>query len=812
MNELTGPRLRTLIAARSDRDAEAMVSGLRNAGLQVLLRRVETMDQFRAALGEQAWRVVIADFDLADFSAPAALATLREAGNQIPFIAVAQDGCAADAIALLRAGAQDCVSPQSPERLALAVMRELANDRERRAFRRAATYLAGVESRLRTTLDCTADGLLLIDANDHVVEFNQRFLELWSLSLSRFHGIAFDELLQMVSSKVKDAGALFRPVKQRRYPAVDQDSDLLELRDGRIIERIARPYLFKGRPAGRVVTFRDVTQSRETEARLKAQYQKLAESRAALLSVIEDQRQAQAARRDSEEQLGRISAATRDAIVQFDDADRVVFWNQAATQMFGYSAEEAIGRDLRELLIPERLRAKHRAGLGRLATAGSLVELCAVRRSGAEFPIEMSLAALRIAEQWHSVAVIRDISARRTAEATLQRINRTLRMLTIGREALLREQDEAALLRRMVDVIVRDGGHPLAWISLMADAPGVFRLAAHSGGEPGILQRLGAFALDALNPDAPLHRVLQTGQPQIIQDIQADESLAFWHADAARAGYRALALLPLRDAGTTIGVLGICAGRVVSFDKHEVRLLRELAESLAFGIATLRLRQAQEQVTERLERSMVATIGAITAIFEARDPHTSGHQFNVARLARAIAAELGLSESEARAIYLASLVHDLGKIQVPIAVLTKPGPLTGGDREILMTHSQAGFEVLDRVDFPWPIARMVLQHHERIDGSGYPDGLRGDAILFSARILAVADVVEAICLDRPHRSGQGIEAALAEIAGNRGTLYDADAADACLRLFREGRFSFDAPDEPAPDAADGARIAAAGTR
>jgi len=151
---------------------------------------------------------------------------------------------------------------------------------------------------------------------------------------------------------------------------------------------------------------------------------------------------------------------------------------------------------------------------------------------------------------------------------------------------------------------------------------------------------------------------------------------------------------------------------------------------------------------------------------------------------------MGLAEEKIHGIHLAASVHDLGKINIPAEVLSKPGEITDIDFNLIKTHPQAGYDILQGIDFPWPIAHMVLQHHERLDGSGYPQGLKGEAILLEARILSVADVVEAMSSHRPYRPGLGIEAALAEITKNRGAFYDSQVVDACLALFREQHYSF----------------------
>ena len=185
------------------------------------------------------------------------------------------------------------------------------------------------------------------------------------------------------------------------------------------------------------------------------------------------------------------------------------------------------------------------------------------------------------------------------------------------------------------------------------------------------------------------------------------------------------------------------------------------------------------------------SIKAIAATVEMRDPYTAGHQERVAELAVAVAKEVGLSKEKVQGIYVAGIVHDLGKIGTPVEILNRPGKLSAVEFALIKQHAEAGYEILRNVEFPWPIAEIVRQHHERLDGSGYPHGLKDGAILPEARILAVADVVEAMASHRPYRPGLGIERALQEIERGRGTLYDASVVDACVKLFREGRFSFE---------------------
>ncbi len=196
--------------------------------------------------------------------------------------------------------------------------------------------------------------------------------------------------------------------------------------------------------------------------------------------------------------------------------------------------------------------------------------------------------------------------------------------------------------------------------------------------------------------------------------------------------------------------------------------------------------RAMKENIATLFRVWRQTIELIASVSELRDPYTAGHQKRVAELAKFMAMKMRLSPESVDAVEMASLIHDVGKIKVPAEILSKPGPLDEVEYLLVKTHPQAGYNLLKDIDFPWPVAEIVLQHHERLDGSGYPQGLKGKEILQEARIIAVADVVEAMASGRPYRKALGIEAALKEIKSGRGTLYDEEAVDACLALFEEG--------------------------
>jgi putative two-component system response regulator len=216
----------------------------------------------------------------------------------------------------------------------------------------------------------------------------------------------------------------------------------------------------------------------------------------------------------------------------------------------------------------------------------------------------------------------------------------------------------------------------------------------------------------------------------------------------------------------------------------------DVRRTVTAGIEQFQLRRDREELValRKLGQAMEGIIYALTALVETRDPYTGGHQRRVAALATAVAERLRLGAERIQGLGLAAMVHDVGKVYVPAEFLNKPGHLSEAEFSIIKAHPKIGADILAPIDFPWPIATFVLQHHERLDGSGYPQGLSAEAILLESRIIGVADVVEAMTFYRPYRHGLGLEAALTEVREHAGTLYDPEVVAACLALFQDGFF------------------------
>lgn len=521
---------------------------------------------------------------------------------------------------------------------------------------------------------------------------------------------------------------------------------------------------------------------------------------------LEDQVQERtAALRESEEKLRKIAESAQDAIIMMGADQRISFWNAAAERIFGYSAAEAMGRELHALIVPAQARAGFTRAFptfqasGEGPVIGTMLELTALRQGGEEFPVELSVSATQLHGQWHAIGVVRDISARKKAETEIAHTSRALAAVSAVNRQLVYAADENELLRAICRTIVEQRGYRMASVGYaLQDAEKTIKIMAQAGHDDGYLQAARFSWAENQYGMGPSGQAIRSGKPQLSQDIANDPRYLPWRDAALQRGYAAGIALPLADGkGRVFGILTVYAEELNAFSPAEVDLLEEMAGDLAFGVRALHTRHERDLALEQnqrylaqLQTSLEDTVRAISNIVELRDPYTAGHQARVADLAEAIAVQMGLPDQQVRTVQFASVMHDLGKINIPAEILSKPGRLNDIEYRLIKTHPQAGYDILKGISFPWPIAQIVLQHHERLNGSGYPLGLKGDAIMLEARILGVADVVEAMSSHRPYRPALGTESALAEIAKQRGVCFDPQAVDACLTLFRDRQFAF----------------------
>ena len=499
--------------------------------------------------------------------------------------------------------------------------------------------------------------------------------------------------------------------------------------------------------------------------------------------------------RDSEKAYRDLFQLSPDAIVAWKPNAIIEAANKAAATMLGYdNGQDLVGKSWLDFVVPDDRPARAEAPQSAERSGGLIdAEFSMHRKDGSRFFVEArQRSALDTAgNPVRTVAIGRDITERKRAEHALLRLNRTLRNLIAADTAVVHATTEQKLLDDMCRVCVEVGGYRLACISLIEhDEAKTVRPVAWAGEHTEYLQKSNVTWADTERGRGPTGTAIRTCQTQINQNVETNPALAPWRTELLGYGFKSSVALPLKSGSEVFGAVTLFAGEPDAFGLEEVDLLEELAGDLAYGIQAQRDRAGRDAALVALDGALKSTVEALAGALEVHDTYTAGHQRHVAALAVAIARQLGLTESLIEGLFLAGLIHDVGKISIPSDFLSKPGKLTPLEYQLIQTHVQAGYDIIKGVDFPWPVAQSILQHHERLDGSGYPNHLKGEAITMEGRILGVADVVDAMQSHRPYRPALGLEAALAEIEAGKGRLYDAAVVDACTVLFRQKGFKF----------------------
>lgn len=471
--------------------------------------------------------------------------------------------------------------------------------------------------------------------------------------------------------------------------------------------------------------------------------------------------------------------------------------NAALAAEIGRPRDEILGARDGDLLPPERAAAETAADRAALAAGGvTVVE--------EEVPWGEGHRWYRVTRRpvpgpdggIEALLVLRDdITAMRDASEALRRRNWALAALNRADRAIVQAEDEQALLQAVCAAITHEDEYPLCWIGWAEDdAAGTVRIVAADGLEQAYVRDLRITWRDGPEGKGPTGMSIRSGRSVVNNHAAASQQFRTWRARAQTFGLGASLSVPLVGRTGTLGSLAVYSRSEEGFGPQEVELFEEFARNLVFGIESRRTRVAYEASAAALaaqeatlRKALTDALAAMAGMLEQRDPYTAGHQKQVARLAVAIGREMGLSPDRLEALNLAAIVHDIGKIEVPVEILTKPARLSRAEFALIKHHPEVGYQLLSRIDFPWPIADIIRQHHEYLDGSGYPRGLKGDEILTEARILTVADIVDSISSDRPYRPALGVEAAIEEIIRLKGIRLDPAVVDACLAVLARTR-------------------------
>jgi PAS domain S-box-containing protein len=478
-----------------------------------------------------------------------------------------------------------------------------------------------------------------------------------------------------------------------------------------------------------------------------------------LLGISEDiteRKQVEDELKESENKYRLLADNVDDVIFVLDMNLRFTYVSPSVKTLMGYEREELLTLLASEMMTPSSLdlAVKTLSEIMELEKAGNreifqfqILQLELRRKDGSTVWTEVKASFVRDENQ-RPVGIIgvgRDITERRKAEQAL-----------LDSEAIYR-----LVVENINDIIWT---FDLSSMSYTFVSPSAQRILGYSN--ETLLKNL-----DLIFTPETKRNVLARFE-KFIKDKPERNSLVFDAEHRKKDGsliWMEISASPLNDVlGNIVGFLGVT---------------RNITERMQAD-------QELQKTLESLRKAVSATVQVMVSAVEMRDPYTAGHQLRVADLARTIATEMGLPQDKIEGIRMAGSIHDIGKLSIPAEILSRPAKLTNIEFSLIKEHSQSGYEMLKNVDSPWPLAQIVYQHHERMNGTGYPRNLKGDEILMEARIMAVADVVEAMASHRPYRAALGIEVALEEIEKNKGIIYDADVADACLKLFREKGYQF----------------------
>jgi PAS domain S-box-containing protein len=478
-----------------------------------------------------------------------------------------------------------------------------------------------------------------------------------------------------------------------------------------------------------------------------------------------------------------------------DPAGRVQYANAAFHAMLGLEAGKAGGLSLKQ--FEQGASGESTIRSVAIGNTGQLIQETRWRRpDGSMFDVEVASAFVG-GSGGNRVITVRDVSARRRAQQRADRdLRRTLGLLDLAQHA--HSYTEAEVLSRGLDLLRQLAGNDLGYVFLATQDAGQVELAARSGGEPGAKDHSLLHRWRGLPPaDTALQECLSSQAAAARERDEGTGSLR--QAGLPGSLHRQLAL-PMLDGGRLAGVL-LLANKPEPFDEDDQRHATQVADTLG---RLLRRRRSDAEVVsamDHMERVMLGSIEAIGALSEAQDGCKTGRAKRVADLAAGIGTAMGLPGHSVRGLRVTGQLIDVGMLQIPREILWRPGPLGSAEFELVKMHAERGYESLREIEFPWPVAEAVRQHHERLDGSGYPRGLKGDEILLEARIVAVADAVEAMLSARPQRAALSLAACLEELQTQAGRRYDARVVKACVRILKERQT------QPEPEAPAGQRIA-----
>lgn len=854
-SEISGYPLRVLIVEDSEDDSILLIREIQKGGFRPKYQRVDTEHSIIKALRESPWDIILCDYNLPGFDAPAVINLIKKEQIETPVIIVSGTIGEEKAVECLKLGAQDYIIKGNYSRLCPAIQREILEAKTRLAKKQAEDALHRSEEKYRAILENMEEGYYEVDLEGTFTFFNDSMAEILGYTPEELRGMNSRQLTD--HENARNLFKTFNDVFKNKRPARGFDWYIIR-KDGsqRCIEAsVSLLTDSSGTPLGFRGVVRDITEKIHTQNQL----------------------------REKEELQTKLVNAIPDIIVRTDFEGHILYVNENTLRVGGYLREELEGRYLLNFIAPQdQEEALKNIRLSLNQKIGPR-EYNLITKDGRKIPFEVLGEVLRKEDgsPFGMVYVGRDLSERKNTEKILREKDDLLRgiaknipgiifqlrvrengdyvvsfvserLLNFLDASTINLEDQEHLFPQLISQIHKDdrerflcsvdtavrqktpwnfegriftlNENRMLWFQGLA-SPTVFEDRLFFDGILlDVTQRKRAEE-KSLQSEEKFHKIFMTAPEgillthlndgRIINVNKGFEDLLGWQRDfvigkkttepplnlwcdvserhdmmaelrAGRDVLRREFKFRRKDGAERFGVY---SAKTITLDQHTCILF------ILQDITDHKRTDAELQYTlESLRKAFGTTIQMLASAVEKRDPYTAGHQQRVADIARTIAAEMGLSPDRIDGIRLAASIHDIGKLSIPAEILSKPTRLTDIEYSLVKEHPLVGYEMLKEMDSAWPLAEIIYQHHERLNGSGYPRGLKTKDILLEARILAVADVLEAMASHRPYRPALGVDAALDEIEKNKGILFDHDVVAACLKLFREKGYKI--PDAP----------------
>jgi len=828
--------IRVLIIEQSEDDALLIIRELKNGGFNPIYERIATVAAMKKTLKNKQWDIILCDYKMPKFNAPSAITILKEANIDIPVIVVTGAVGEETAADCMRLGAQDYIMKGNLSRLCPAIERELEDAAVREKKRQAEEKLYLSEDKYRFLFENAGEGILIIQGD--MIKFANPAIEaitgyprniLTSTNFTSFihpddRAMVLDRYMQRMRSEPVETGYRFRIIaadgKQRwlyiisraiswdgmpsslnfvmditshkqaedelraseeKYRLIFENSpvgllsfdeegvivacndnfvkiigssrekliglNMLSLPDKKIVSAVKQA--LKGSPGLYEGEYSSVTAKKITPVRCLFAPMGVGGGRipggVGIIEDITEHKQAEKALQESEERFRRISSIISDinySCSMKEDGCFSIDWMIGATEhISGYPIEEIKAQKCWHFLVIEEDMALFEENVIDLAPGShGFCELRIHHKNGGVVWIASYAECFidkEAPEHFILYGALVDITEQKQADAQLLESEERYRSVV--------ENAQEGIFQTAPDGKFRMANQAMATI-LGYDSPRELMESVTD-----ITRQIYVNPQDRIRiPETlDLHNIIRKGE------------LQFYRKD-----------------GSVIWVFGNIQS--VRDENGKVLYYEGIIEDIT----------DRKNNADQLRKALGGTVQAIASLVESKDPYTAGHQRRVAELAAAIAEEMGLPPEQIEGLSMAGIIHDIGKVSVPSDILNIPRKLTAIEFDLVKTHVQSGYDIVKDIEFPWPVARMILEHHERINGSGYPNGLTGDNLLLESRIMAVADVVEAMASHRPYRAALGFDTALEEIAGKKGIIYDSAVVDACLLLFREKGYAF----------------------